>query len=256
MVLAIKYLHEKHIIHRDLKTNNLLLMENDDLIVADFGASKQLDNTQSYCNTFCGTYSYLAPEVVKGRPYTYATDMWAMGLVLYEMAASKHLFQINMQYDIALYHAITTYPIPLVPQNVNRLIHAVFTRLLNRTPNKRPGAQELFNMIWISEKAGDLSVERTKAGLKSLEEWLDPKPAKKEVGDEILYSSLNYATRAWHDAKITAVHHDGTINIEWTAEGDKIKVVRMPVTAQQYLIRPKSPRAKSGNPRSKSSVKF
>uniref|UniRef100_A0A3Q3FGJ4 non-specific serine/threonine protein kinase n=1 Tax=Labrus bergylta TaxID=56723 RepID=A0A3Q3FGJ4_9LABR len=84
---AIKYLHKKYVAHRDLKCENLLLDRHYNLKVCDFGFSKRLmyrHGNMVLSETYCGSWSYAAPEVLRGLPYNpKLSDVWSMGVVLY-----------------------------------------------------------------------------------------------------------------------------------------------------------------------------
>ena len=91
IVLAIHYLHARRILHRDLKTQNIFL-RNSRICVGDFGIAKVLDNTRDFANTCIGTPYYMSPELFKNKPYSYKSDVWALGCVLYEMCNLRHAF--------------------------------------------------------------------------------------------------------------------------------------------------------------------
>ncbi|GMH42522.1 hypothetical protein BSKO_10441 [Bryopsis sp. KO-2023] len=93
LVEAVSYLHSRWIIHRDIKLANLLLTDGNVLKLADFGLAAQLDCQDSERLTICGTPNYLSPEIAKREPYTLATDVWSLGVVLYSMLCGTPPFQ-------------------------------------------------------------------------------------------------------------------------------------------------------------------
>lgn len=90
LALAIKYLHRRDIAHRDLKCENALITNNYNIKLADFGFARYLidpaSGTMAMSETYCGSLSYVAPEILLGQPYNAKIgDMWSFGVVLYVM---------------------------------------------------------------------------------------------------------------------------------------------------------------------------
>eukprot|EP01098_Paradermamoeba_levis_P014665 TRINITY_DN70_c0_g1_i3.p1 TRINITY_DN70_c0_g1~~TRINITY_DN70_c0_g1_i3.p1 ORF type:complete len:360 (-),score=123.87 TRINITY_DN70_c0_g1_i3:147-1097(-) len=84
---AMSFLHSKGIIHRDLKSNNLLVGENFKVKVCDFGFARDIDSSE--CMTLCGTDEWMAPEVMLGEKYNEKADVFSYGMVLVELITRK-----------------------------------------------------------------------------------------------------------------------------------------------------------------------
>ena len=85
---AINSLHKKKIIHRDIKPENILIDNNDNALLSDYGISTHCKEGETR-NTYCGTDEYLAPEVIRGEPYNEKIDIWAIGILIYECVSPK-----------------------------------------------------------------------------------------------------------------------------------------------------------------------
>ncbi|OQR85366.1 serine/threonine protein kinase, partial [Thraustotheca clavata] len=85
MACAIKYLHRQRILHRDLKTSNIFLTKENIVKLGDFGIARTLNSTMDQAKTVVGTPYYMSPEVCESKPYSYASDIWSLGCVLYEI---------------------------------------------------------------------------------------------------------------------------------------------------------------------------
>lgn len=80
---AVNFLHENNLIHRDLKPENILISDKGEVKLCDFGWC--VDVTEGSRVTFCGTYEYMSPEIVKEIPYNFEIDVWSLGILLYEL---------------------------------------------------------------------------------------------------------------------------------------------------------------------------
>eukprot|EP00898_Chlorokybus_atmophyticus_P002443 jgi/Chlat1/319/Chrsp1S03073 len=84
------YLHkELHIIHRDIKPANLLINHRGEVKISDFGVSGQMANSMAACASWVGTVTYMSPERISGKPYSYDSDLWSLGLTLVECAMGR-----------------------------------------------------------------------------------------------------------------------------------------------------------------------
>lgn len=101
IVSILDILHQKKIVHRDLKLENILINDNYDFKLADFGFSKDSDTEMMI--SFCGTPSAMAPEILKREPYDERCDTWSMGVMLYEMVYGKLPFVPNKKFGAGIF---------------------------------------------------------------------------------------------------------------------------------------------------------
>ena len=88
-----QFIHERKILHRDIKSQNIFLGKHRTVKLGDFGIARIMDGTTDYARTCVGTPYYLSPEIWENNPYNNKSDLWAMGCVLYEMTTLKHAFE-------------------------------------------------------------------------------------------------------------------------------------------------------------------
>ena len=103
IMLALKYLHEKHFIFRDIKPENIMVLENGFIKLIDFGAAK---NITDRTNSIIGTPQYMAPEVILGDEYSFEVDYWSVGVCLYEFVYGEVPFGQDASEVIEIYSAI------------------------------------------------------------------------------------------------------------------------------------------------------
>jgi len=142
--LAISYLHYNDILHRDIKPENMLLDKDFNIKVCDFGWSAyQLDEGR---NTFCGTYEYMAPEIVNKKQYDYRIDIWGMGILLYELFHNKAPYQGRTMQEIK--NSLSKGKINFnsdVPSTAKSLI----LRILKTDPENRMSVGQILSDPWV-----------------------------------------------------------------------------------------------------------
>lgn len=108
--LAIRHVHSKRILHRDLKTQNVFLTKQRKVQLGDFGISRVLQNTYDCAKTAIGTPYYLSPEICQEKPYNHKSDVWSLGCILYEMLSLNHAFDAMSMKGLILKIMRGTYP--------------------------------------------------------------------------------------------------------------------------------------------------
>lgn len=94
---AVHYVHSLRMVHRDIKSRNIFLCRTGRALLGDFGLVRLLENTLELAQTRVGTPYYLSPEIVRKQPYNHKTDVWSLGVLLYEMAALQRPFSGTLE---------------------------------------------------------------------------------------------------------------------------------------------------------------
>ncbi len=114
---ALHYFHKvKHMVHRDIKPDNILVNSNGDIKVSDFGVSRELGSTAALCNTFVGTFAYMSPERIEKNNYSFPGDIWSLGLLLVEMLRGFYPYP-STRTIIEVLENLRNLPPPSLPRN-------------------------------------------------------------------------------------------------------------------------------------------
>ena len=145
IVKGLEFLHSHKHIHRDIKPGNVLLNSSGVAKLSDFGISKTLDNTANICDTFVGTATYMSPERAIGRDYSFSSDIWSLGMVLYEVATGRFPFPQMASFPVLFDH-LCNRPEPRLDTSIfSNVLCDLVSLCLQRDPLKRPTASQLLN---------------------------------------------------------------------------------------------------------------
>ncbi|XP_059335882.1 serine/threonine-protein kinase Nek4 isoform X2 [Ammospiza nelsoni] len=174
IAMALQYLHEKHILHRDLKTQNIFLTRTNIIKVGDLGIARVLENQYDMASTLIGTPYYMSPELFSNKPYNYKSDVWALGCCVYEMATLKHAFNAKDMNSLA--YRIIEGKLPPMPKDYSPQLVAIIQTMLSKKPEERPSVKSILRQPYIKQQIA-LFLEATKAkAARNHKKTVDAKP--------------------------------------------------------------------------------
>lgn len=149
LALGLHYMHANKVLHRDLKTQNVFMLGNGRLVLGDLGISKVLDGTMDFAQTCIGTPYYMSPEIFRNKPYSYKSDVWALGCVLYEMTTLNHAFDANSLNGLAT--KIVKGKYPPIHAKYSRYLRELIGQMLQINPQQRPDLDQILRKPFIKK---------------------------------------------------------------------------------------------------------
>ncbi len=163
--LGLKSAHDKNIIHRDIKSENIMLTKDDQLKIMDFGLAKLQGSTGlTKTGTSLGTLSYMSPEQAQGLPADHRSDIWSLGVVFYEMLTGETLFKA--EHEAALLYLIVNEDPPapsLLDRKIPHQLDMIVQKMLLKDPAKRfQNASEVIQALEETKTEIEKSSKETK----------------------------------------------------------------------------------------------
>lgn len=141
--LGLKHVHDRKILHRDLKCQNIFLTKSNIIKLGDFGIARVLNTTRENARTMVGTPYYLSPEIVDNRPYSFKSDIWSLGVILYELCSLRPPFDAPSIPQLALKIVKGAYT-PL-PDKFSKDLRDLVSAMLTVDPSKRPTVNQILS---------------------------------------------------------------------------------------------------------------
>ncbi|XP_052717620.1 serine/threonine-protein kinase MARK2-like [Crassostrea angulata] len=147
---AVQHIHNAGVVHRDIKCENVLLDENGDLKLTDFGFSYRYDEKDTMLSTSCGSFAYTAPEVIRANGYNgFRSDIWSLGVILFAMVNGRLPFNdaqlVEMEEEMKMQRL-------RFERNISFECMTLIRKLLQFSPQNRPNIGEVLRDCWLTGK--------------------------------------------------------------------------------------------------------
>lgn len=145
LIEGLKYLYDRQILHRDLKLQNILVTDDNNIVITDFGFARYTDN-ENMLNTLCGSPMYMAPEIMLKKKYNNKSDLWSVGIIFYELLFGTTPFRARNMID--LMSSLKKKEVVLPENNLSKNCINLISGLLNKNPDRRINWTDLFSHPW------------------------------------------------------------------------------------------------------------
>ncbi|XP_071137884.1 uncharacterized protein [Mytilus edulis] len=145
---AVHYMHNKGVLHRDLKLDNMVLEKDGKVKIADFGLSTSLEGIENKLH-FCGSPSFIAPEVLSKRNYTTASDIWSLGVNLFYLLIGTLPFTMESKNNfVSLYFSILQGC--EIPSTISEECRDLLTKMLTVDEDRRIAMHDILEHKWLT----------------------------------------------------------------------------------------------------------
>lgn len=142
LTLALQYIHGEKVLHRDLKCSNVFLVDGGSTLkLGDFGISRVFEGSMDNAVTLVGTPYYMSPEVCSNEPYSWKSDVWSLGCVLYELCTFKHAFEHKSLQGLV--HRIKNGSYEPIPDHYSKELHDLIRQMLTTSVDLRPSINDV-----------------------------------------------------------------------------------------------------------------
>jgi eukaryotic-like serine/threonine-protein kinase len=230
---ALAHAHERGIVHRDLKAANVIVTPSGRLKVLDFGLSRrvaepkaseettQFDKSWNQQHAITGTLPYIAPEILRGQQADPRSDIWALGVLLYEMAAGRRPFRGGTAYELSA--AILRETPPLITPPVQPVLQSVIEKCLDKDPGQR------------YRSGGEVRAALEAAATASRSERI---PVAALAVDETARRSAGMQRRLWYAAGAFVAAVAVVAALAWRANRPRVPVGLAPGAIQSLAVLP------------------
>ncbi|KAA6383661.1 MAG: putative serine/threonine-protein kinase Nek1, partial [Streblomastix strix] len=169
--LAIKHIHDRKILHRDIKLQNIFLTSKNIVKLGNFGISHIQNSTIEMSKTSIGNPYYLSPEICKENKYSFKSDIWALGCVLYDLVALKRAFEAKiLKGEYA----------PITGGEYSSALINLISRMLRLNPKQRPTIDEILHSPIIQNKINSFLSDFNELQMKELKQKEKLQPEKEQ----------------------------------------------------------------------------